>query len=305
MKVLITGGTNGMGKGVAKALAGMHQPINEIIILCRSEELGKAVTKELVGATSNQKISIIVCDLAKLADVKRAIVQIQATHTYLDGLFINAGLGYASKRLETEDGYDAHFQVNYLSQFMLTLNLLHLLKNSEKGGRVIFNATKFGKIYWDDMQMKKHWSFKNGIFQAMAAKRMFLNKLHHLHKTDSTAQLSFIGFQIHKTVWSNQLKIVPGYMRTMANMMKFFGAFISIERCGDIMAPLFTEDHAYSLKKSGKLITIKKNQFVDVEENAEVLNEAFQTRLWNLSLDLCGDEKTLEIGKTLLQHSAK
>jgi len=141
MKILITGGTNGMGKGVAKTLAGFDNPKNEIIILCRSEKLGKETIEEFERETSNNKISLVLCDLTKLGDVKRAIEEIQSKHKFLDGIFINAGIGYASKRIETEDGMDSHFQVNYLSQFMLTLNLLNLLEKSEKGGRVIFNVT--------------------------------------------------------------------------------------------------------------------------------------------------------------------
>jgi short-subunit dehydrogenase len=69
--MLITGGTNGMGKGVAKVLAGTDNQAHEIIILCRSKELGEAVITELVKATSNNRISIILCDLTKLANVKR------------------------------------------------------------------------------------------------------------------------------------------------------------------------------------------------------------------------------------------
>jgi short-subunit dehydrogenase len=62
MKVLITGGTNGMGKGVANILADFDNQEHEIIILCRSKELGEAVLKELADKTSNKKISIILCD---------------------------------------------------------------------------------------------------------------------------------------------------------------------------------------------------------------------------------------------------
>jgi hypothetical protein len=36
MKILVTGGTNGMGKGVTKVLAGIDNQIHEIILLCRS-----------------------------------------------------------------------------------------------------------------------------------------------------------------------------------------------------------------------------------------------------------------------------
>lgn len=290
MKILITGATNGMGKGVANVLAGMDNQTHEIIMLGRSKAQCEAVTQELIHATSNQNISFVVCDLAKLADVQQAITEIQDKHAYLDGIFINAGLGYAAKRIETEDGMDAHFQVNYLSQFLLTLNLLDLLEKSENGGRVIFNVTKRGQIFWDDLQMQQKWGYERGIHQAMVAKRMFLNRLHHLHREKQSSKLSFIGFQIPKTVWTNQINIIPGYMRTIASIAKFFGAFISIEKCGEIMAPLFIESQDESLQKSGKLITGKKNEFIHLEEEDAVLNPEWQANLWELSLVLCGDK---------------
>ncbi len=299
MKILITGGTHGMGKGVAQVLAGMHNQAHEIIILCRSRELGEAVIKEIHSATSNTNISIILCDLTKLHDVQNAVQAIHSKHDYLDGIFINAGLGYAANRVETEDGMDAHFQVNYLSQFMLTLNLLSLLEKSEEGGRIIFNVTEGGKIFWDDLQMKKKWGFEDGIHQAMAAKRMFLVKLHSIYHNKKTSTLSFIGFQISQTVWSNQINIIPSFMRMMATIMKFFGTFISIEQCGAIMAPLFTEQQEESCKKSGKFITWKKNEFVEITEDAHILDKEAQDRLWQISLDLCTDAKTTSISHTL------
>ena len=237
-------------------------------------------------------------------DVRTAINEIQSKHKFLDCIFINAGLGYAAKRVETEDGMDSHFQVNYLSQFMLTLNLLNLLENSENGGRVIFNVTRGGKIFWDDIQMNKNWSFENGIHQAMVAKRMFLVKLHDLYREVKGSKVSFIGFEISKTVWSNQINIIPVSMKTMATIMKFFGTFISIEECGMIMAPLFTENQEESLKKSGKFITWKKNNFIEINEDKIVFDQEMQDRLWKTSLELCKDEKTTQIAEKL-QHAVR
>lgn len=303
MKILITGGTNGMGKGVAKVLASMDNQEHEIIILCRSKELGKATIKEIGNDTLNKKISIILCNLTKLSDVKNAINEIQNKHTFLDGIFINAGLGYAAKRVETEDGMDSHFQVNYLSQFMLTLNLLNLLEKSENGGRIIFNATESGKIFWDDIQMKNKWGYEDCIHQAMAAKRMFLVKLHNLYRNKKESNLSFIGFQISKVVWTNQINIIPTFMRIMATIMKLFGTFITIEKCGEIIAPLFNEKQEENLKKSGKFITWKKNKFMDIKEDLNVLDKESQDKLWKVSLELCGDEKTNKISKSIFKNS--
>ena len=303
MKILVTGGTNGMGKGVAKVLAGIDNQIHEVILLCRSKELGESTIKEIENSTMNQKISIILCDLAKLNDVRNAINEIQSKHKFLDCIFINAGLGYAAKRVETEDGMDSHFQVNYLSQFMLTLNLLNLLENSENGGRIIYNVTKGGKIFWDDMQMQNVWSYESGIHQAMVAKRMFLATLHNLYRHLKGSKLSFIGFEISKTVWSNQINIIPVYMKIMATIMKYLGQFISIEKCGVIMSPLFTEKQEESLKKSGKFITWKKNEFIEIKEDEIILNQEIQDKLWSTSLQLCKDEKTTRIAENLYNYA--
>jgi hypothetical protein len=299
MKILVTGGTNGMGKGVAKILAGIDDQIHEIILLGRSEELGKATIKEIENSTLNRKISFILCDLTRLSDVRTAINEIQSKHKYLDCIFINAGLGYAAKRVETKDGMDPHFQVNYLSHFMLTLNLLNLLENSEKGGRVIFNVTRGGKIFWDDIQMKENWGFEKGIHQAMVAKRMLLVKLHNLYREVRDSKVSFIGFEISQTVWSNQINIIPFFMKTMATIMKFFGTFISIEKCGMIMAPLFTENQEKNLKKSGKIITWKKDNFIEINDDEFVFNHENQDRLWKASLELIMDKKTTSIAEKI------
>lgn len=303
MKVLVTGGTNGMGKGVAKILAGIDNQSHEIILLCRSKELGEATIDEFEGITKNHKTTMVLCDLTRLSDVRSAIDEIQSKHQFLDGIFINAGLGYAAERVETEDGMDPHFQVNYLSQFMLTLNLLNLLESSKNGGRIIFNVTEGGKIFWDDLQMKKEWGYEKGIRQAMVAKRMLYNKLHDLYKNLDDSKVSFIGFQIPKTVWTNQISIIPAPMKMMASVMKFFGRFITIERCGRIMSPLFIENKEESLKRSGKFITWKKNEFIEMKEDEMVLNQDLQDRLWETSLELCMDERTTQIAEKLYMRS--
>ena len=299
MKVLVTGGTNGMGKGVAKILASADERIHEVIILCRSQERGEATVKELTAGTGNSKVSMILCDLAKLSDVRNAINEIHGNHRLLDGIFVNAGLGYAAGRVETEDGMDSHFQVNYLSHFMLILNLLDLLDKSENGGRVVFNVNQGGEIYWDDMQMKVKWSYVNAIQQAMAAKRMLSVRLHNAYRNIADSKLSFYGFPIPKTVWTNQINIIPFAMKTVATVMKWFGTFISIDECGTIMAPLFTEPQEESLKKSGKLITWKKKMFTELEQDSADLDRAIQEKLWRISVDLCSDEKTAQIAEKL------
>ena len=99
MKVLVTGGTNGMGKGVAKVLAESDNQIHEVIILGRSKERCEDTIKELKDSTQNNNLSSVLCDLSKLGDVRKAIFEIHSKHNFLDGIFINAELvaqGYAN-----------------------------------------------------------------------------------------------------------------------------------------------------------------------------------------------------------------
>ena len=288
-----------MGKGVAKILAGSDKQKHEVIILCSSKKRGEAAIKELQALTKNKKISLVLCDLTKLSDVRKAIKEIHSKHKFLDGLFINAGLGYAASRIETEDGLDPHFQVNYLSQFMLTLNVLDLLEKSKNGGRVVFNVTEYGEIYWDDMQMEKKWGYESGVYQAMAAKRMLYVHLNNLYRQIKGSKLSFFGFRIPKTVWTNQINIIPVFMKTMAKVMNYFGTFISIEECGTIISPLFSEKQDESLKKSGKFITYRNGKYIETNQDKVEFDQAMQDKLWKISLDLCKDHATTKIAKKL------
>lgn len=297
MKVLVTGGTNGMGKGVAKALAA--HPTSEVVILGRSEDRGREVCEELADIASPRRVSFVRCDLTRLSDVRAAIAEIRLEHPNLDAIFVNAGVGYAARRLETEDGLLEHFQVNYLSQFMLTLNLLDLLERSAHGGRVVFNATQLGGLRWDDLQLKDGWSFEAGIGLGMVAKHMFYRRLNQLYSARGATAVSCFGFSIPKTVWSNQLNIIPFPMKAMATVMKCFCQFISIEQCGEIMAPLFVEGSETSRARSGRFLTWKDGLFIDADNNPASSSPADWERLWNISLELCRDEPTRRCAERL------
>lgn len=82
--------------------------------------------------------------------------------------------------------------------------------------------------------------------------------------------------------------------------MKLFGTFISIEECGTIMSPLFTESQEESLKNSGKFITWKNNKFTEMKQDDNATDKKLQDKLWNISLDLCKDEKTVQIAGKLI-----
>jgi len=296
MRILVTGATHGMGRGVAGELARQG---HQVVVLSRSRERCEQTVREITRQSGQDAHSYVVCDLTRLDDVRAAVDELTERFDSLDALFVNAGIGYAPEQVRTPDGMDAHFQVNYLAHFMLTLDLLPLLARSKHVGRVVFNTPTFGELDLDDLQLERDWDYERAIGQGMVAKRMFLLELHERTRARGDDRVSFIGFSIHKTVWSNQLNLIPTGMRLAASVMRLLGQFISIERCGEVMAPLFTEGAEVTRERSGQLLTWKKGAFTQVPHNAFVLDAENRQRLWEESLALCDDPRTTRHAETL------
>jgi NAD(P)-dependent dehydrogenase (short-subunit alcohol dehydrogenase family) len=66
----------------------------------RGQFCGQRMVIFTLGFARNNKISLVLCDLTKLNDVRNAIEEIRSQHEMLDGLFVNAGLGYAAKGVD-------------------------------------------------------------------------------------------------------------------------------------------------------------------------------------------------------------
>ncbi len=108
--VLVTGATDGLGRVVARDLAARGL---DVLVHGRDEGRAAAVAEE-VGAAG-----VHVADFSSLASV-RALAEALPR---LDVLVNNAGL-ISEERLETGDGIELTFQVNYLAPFLLTTRLL-------------------------------------------------------------------------------------------------------------------------------------------------------------------------------------
>jgi len=107
-RVVVTGATNGVGLGTARALvrAGAH-----VVMAVRNTELGAQRAKEIGGSTSIAQV-----DLADLSSV-RAFAD--AFHDDVDILINNAGM-LTADRQETVDGFEKTIGTNLLGPFALT-----------------------------------------------------------------------------------------------------------------------------------------------------------------------------------------
>ncbi|MCF8308443.1 MAG: SDR family oxidoreductase [Bacteroidales bacterium] len=154
-KILITGATDGIGRETARLLAGEN---HEIIIHGRSSNRVQSAVSGIKKETGNENVFGEVADFTSLKEVKRLSMKLKNNHDFLDVLLNNAGI--INQDYETTvDGFEKTFQVNYLAHFVLTNNLLPLLKESGQGR--IVNVTSMihaTSIDMDDLQLQQRYS---------------------------------------------------------------------------------------------------------------------------------------------------
>ncbi|MDO9546383.1 MAG: SDR family oxidoreductase [Pelolinea sp.] len=124
--ILVTGGTDGIGKETAIQLARMGACV---LVHGRDQKKGTQVIKEINRDTGNEKIALYLADFSSLADIKRMAEDIKREQKTLHVLVNNAGNFYKERRLSAE-GFEMTFAVNYLAPFLLTMLLLDLIKAS-------------------------------------------------------------------------------------------------------------------------------------------------------------------------------
>jgi NAD(P)-dependent dehydrogenase (short-subunit alcohol dehydrogenase family) len=106
---------------------------------------------------------------------------------HLDVLINNAGV-ISAKRLETVDGNELTFAVNYLAPFLLTNKLLPLLKRSEAARILAITAAvePFGRFPWGDLQRARHYGGLRAYAQSKRALAMYTIELARRLRADDS-----------------------------------------------------------------------------------------------------------------------
>ncbi len=172
--VLVTGATDGLGRGVATALAAEGATL---LLHGRSPERLDAVVEEIGAETGNANLRPYRADLASLADVRRVADEVVGQESRLDALVSNAGIGTTlpgdGERLVSADGYELRFAVNYLSGFLLTHRLVELLAASAPARIVNVSSAGQAPIDFDDVMLEHGYSGARAYAQSKLAQVMF------------------------------------------------------------------------------------------------------------------------------------
>lgn len=272
--VLITGGTSGIGKAAATALAGMGATV---VITGRNEERGKRALQEIREESGNDGVGLILADLTVQDEVRRLAEELRERHNQLEVLVNNAGL-VLSERTETPDGIETQLAINHLAPFLLTNLLLDLLKESAPSRIVTVSsdAHRWAKIDLDDLQSRKRYRGMQVYGKTKLANIMFTYELaERLEGTGVTANCMHPG-GVNTNFGNNQ----GGPMNLLFRLFKPF--MRSPEQGADTLIYLASSPEVEGM--TGKYLADRK---VKAASDA-AYDETTRKRLWEASEELTG-----------------
>jgi NAD(P)-dependent dehydrogenase (short-subunit alcohol dehydrogenase family) len=172
--MLITGATDGLGLALATELARTGATV---LIHGRDQARGRQVVQEIADSNPSAKVHWLRADLASLDEVRGLADQVLAEYDGLHVLVNNAGIGTTlpgdGRRLESRDGYELRFAVNYLAGYLLTRRLLALLRRSAPARIVNVSSAGQAAIDFDDVMLERRYDGGQAYMQSKLAQVMF------------------------------------------------------------------------------------------------------------------------------------
>ncbi len=192
--VLVTGATNGIGFEAAKALAAQGATL---IGVGRNPQKCADTANQIKAATGNTRVEFIVADLSRQSEVRRVATEFKRKYDRLDVLLNNAG-AYFANRETNADGQEMTWALNHLNYFVLTEQLLDVLKASAPARivNVSSDAHRMTRgINFADPEFKQGYSGWGAYGHSKLANVMFTYELaRRLDGSQITANVLHPGF---------------------------------------------------------------------------------------------------------------
>jgi NAD(P)-dependent dehydrogenase (short-subunit alcohol dehydrogenase family) len=175
---VITGGTGGIGKAIALALAKKQY---RVIIHGKDPEKAKRTEQEIKTDTGNPQVESIAADISSLRGMKQFADTVKLKTDIIHSLVLSAGV-ILPKRIETPDGLESGFAIQYLSRFATTQLLMNeLMKGKGRIVMVVAPVIPGANIHFEDITLKKNFTMIGAMAQEMFANHLFVQEFARRH----------------------------------------------------------------------------------------------------------------------------
>jgi NAD(P)-dependent dehydrogenase (short-subunit alcohol dehydrogenase family) len=172
--ILVTGATDGHGKGVSIELARRGATI---LAHGRDPKRIERTMTEIRSEAGGGAVRSYEADFASLGQVRAMAGLILSNEQRLDALVNNAGVGVIApgngSRAVSEDGYEYRFAVNYLAPYLLTRLLLPKLRSSAPSRIVNVSSAGQQAIDFSDVMLERGYSGIRAYCQSKLAQILF------------------------------------------------------------------------------------------------------------------------------------
>lgn len=278
---LVTGGTDGIGKEVARGLA---RSGHRVAIVGRDAEKGARVVDEIRQTTGNPNVEFFPADLTLMREANRLGNDVASRWTGLNYLVHSAGVVRGRHEL-TDEGIECNFAVNYVTRFALTQRLVPLMKTASHPGNaarivIISGAAQNGTIHFDDVNLTSKFGVlkmlgqscqANDVFTVEQARRLAANDKHRV-------TITCLKMGVVKTNIRNGPDF-PRWMKMLMSLLDPLLAQTSEEAAESAMKLLLDAEYE---GLTGALF-VKNKKFKQIVPGTSVTEQQIGKRLWELS----------------------
>lgn len=166
--LVITGGTDGIGKGLA-----LHhlRSGERVVAIGTNPAKGEALLAEADRLNASERCRFLPADLSSVRGTVSLAEQLRDQYPHIDALVLGA-FRYEVGRQETDEGFERTFALYVLSRFLLAEELRVTLARAPRPVIVNLCGTggiKAGALHWDDLQLRKGYRAFTATMQGARA----------------------------------------------------------------------------------------------------------------------------------------